>query len=64
MHVENGLEDKAVHSLSLSLLLTLFCSLFPFLPFVSRVTLGKLLSPAQCLILTICKIGMVAVPTS
>ena len=56
---------KTKHStVSLSLLLTLFCSLFPFLPFVSRVTLGKLLSPAQCLSLTICKIGMVAVPTS
>ena len=51
-------------SLSLSLLLTLFCSLSPFLPFVSRVTLGKLLSPAQCLSLTICKMGMIAVPTS
>ena len=64
MHVENGLEDKAFHNLSLSLLLTLFCSLSPFLPFVSRVTLGKLLSPAQCLSLTICKMGMIAVPTS
>ena len=47
---------------TISLSLTLFCSLFPFLPFVSRVALGKLLSPTQYLSLTICKMGVTAVP--